>query len=316
MKNQLEQIENKKKKIVSNLKKLRNKYIACVYDGLIKRKTVREIHIEIRKITTIANNEGLIYTRNMQNYALKIAERTKKELDAVIPTLSGDGSLDMAIALWVYNKFDKSKVFQKTNTISYDVGKKYEADFKDETLKEELRYNRNLIIPRVFYLASSHSDCAIDHLPYQGKIYIDANWRTHIKDEELVKKIQNYIRDNNVKTYQWVIGKPAWFVTRPNCRHYLKAIDTFDVLSKSAETLTRNHKLHSKVGKEITKTIKHPIDKKWYKKENIEDIIKKYEERLEYHEAMWNVKKSQVIKRAIEKDKLLIKKWKEYLKMF
>lgn len=320
MKNQLLTIDRKKRQITSNLKKLRNKYIASIYDGVIKRKPIKEIHQDIQKITTIANNQGLIYTRNMQNFVLKLADRTKKDVDIafyVNGKLKGDfgsvGMLEIAIADLIFEKLDKRKVFQKTNTVAYDVSKKYEADFKDEIIKLEIKRNRHYIIPRVFYLASSHNDCALDHLNYQGKIYIDEKWKTIIKDDELRKKVANYVSQNNVKTFQWVIGKPVWLITRPNCRHYVKSLDTLDVMGHSIAELTRNHKLHTVEGKKLTKTIWHPLDKKWYKEANIKDIIKKYEERLEYHKSLWDVKKSQPVKRAMEKDRLLIQKWKDYL---
>lgn len=313
MNNQLEQVDKKKRQITSQLKKLRNKYIASIYDGLIKRKTIKEIHKELREITLNADKNGIKYTKNMEKFALNLAQKSKKQLDRAIPTLEIDGSLEGAIAIWVFDLFDKKKVFSKTNTISYQVATHYESDRKTELLKIEIQNNRNFVNPRVFYLASSHNDCAEDHADYQGKIYIDEKWKSLIKNEDLKDKIQKYVNIHNTKTFQWVIGKPVWFITRPNCRHYMKALATEDVLGHSVDVLTRNHKLHTKIGKEITRTIKHPINKDWYKEENIIDIIKKYKERLEYHQAMWQVKKSQPVKRAIEKDKLLIEKWEKML---
>lgn len=300
-----------------------------MYDGLIKRKTFKEIHQDIQRITTTFENKGVVYGKNMQAYALNLAHKSKKQIDGIISAINNssanlltfkgvsvetlDLTPDVIIASWLFKKFDKEKVYQKTNTISYDVAKKYEAVYKNELIEEEIKHNRALPIPRVFYLCSTHSDCAQDHLLWQGRFYIDEKWRDLVKNDLVKKDIAKYIVKNNVKTYQWVIGKPVWLITRPNCRHYFKAIDTLEVLAKDVNTITRNHKLHTKEGKKETKTIKHPINQEWYKRENVEDIIKKYEERLEYHLSMWNVKKSQPIKRAIEKDRLLIKKWKEYL---
>lgn len=273
------------------------------------------MHKEIRKITKVANNEGIIRTKNMEKFALNLAQKSKKQLDRAIPTLELEGALDLAIALWVFDLFDKKKVFSKTNTISYQVATHYESDSKSELLKLEIDRNRGFGNPRVFYLASSHNDCAKDHIDYQGKIYIDEKWKDLVKSKEIRDEIQKYVNIHNIKTFQWVIGKPVWFITRPNCRHYMKALTTEDVLGHSVDALTRKHKLHTKIGKEITKTIKHPTNKEWYKEENVIDIIKKYKERLEYHESLWEVKKSQPIKRAIEKDKLLIEKWEKVLQL-
>lgn len=250
----------------------------------------------------------------MQNYAIKLASHTKKQLDAELPLIAGG---DVGIALWVYEKFDKQKVFSRTNTISYDAGKQYEAKSKDDMLREEIKINRNLQDPKVFYLSSSHDDCAKDHINYQGRMYIDEAWKSLITDKETKIKIRDYVNRHNIKTYQWVIGKPVWFVTRPNCRHYFKAIKTEEVLTTKVGTITKNHKLHSSVGKEITRTISHPTNKAWYQKQNVEDIIRKYEERLEYHKALYDAnRKNQLVKRAIEKDRLLIKKWKDYLQNY
>lgn len=297
----------------SQLKKLRNKYIASIYDGLIKKKSLAEIHKGIKNISKIANQEGISYTKNMEKFVLNLASKTKKKLDKNISSLDLEGGIELAIANWVYGFFDKQEVFSKTNSISYDVATHYESERKDELLKLEVNRNRHYENPRVFYLASSHNDCAKDHADYQGKIYIDEKWKDLVKDLDLKIKILQYVNANNVKTFQWVIGKPVWLITRPNCRHYMKSLTTEDVLGNSVSTLTRNHKLHTKVGKELTRTIKHPTKKEWYKKENIEDIIKKYKERLEFHQALWEIEKSQPLKRAIEKDKLLIQKWEKML---
>ena len=299
--------------MTSQLKKLRNKYIASIYDGLIKKKNLIEIHKGIKNISKIANQEGISYTKNMEKFVLNLASKTKKKLDKNISSLDLEGGVELAIANWVYGFFDKQEVFSKTNSISYDVATHYESERKDELLKLEVNRNRHYENPRVFYLASSHNDCAKDHADYQGNIYLDEKWKDLVKDLDLKIKILQYVNANNVKTFQWVIGKPVWFITRPNCRHYMKSLTTEDVLGHSVDVLTKNHKLHTKVGKELTRTIKHPTKKEWYKKENIEDIIKKYKERLEFHQALWEIEKSQLLKRAIEKDKLLIQKWEKML---
>ena len=293
---------------------MRNSYVASIYDGLIKRKTIAEIHQDLKDLTINAKKKGITHTENLEKYALKLARTTKKQLNGMLPYLEKQGSdIDNLICVWAFDLFTRKKVFSNTNTISYDTGKTYESENKDLILKLGIQNNRKLENPRIFYLASAHNDCANDHKDYQGKIYIDEKWQDLIKDEELKQEIQKYVNIHNVKTFQWVIGKPVWFITRPNCRHYVKSMKTDDVLGKSVETLIRNHKMHTKIGKELTKTLKHPLNKQWYREENITDIIVKYQERLEFHKAMWNVKKSQPVKRAIEKDKLLIEKWKKLL---
>ena len=100
--------------MTTQLKKLRNKYVASIYDGLIKRKKITEIHKELRDITLNANKNGIVYTKNMEKFAFNLAEKSKKQLDRAIPTLEMEGSLETAIALWFFDLLDKKKIFSKT----------------------------------------------------------------------------------------------------------------------------------------------------------------------------------------------------------
>ena len=62
----------------------------------------------------------------------------------------------------------------------------------------------------IFFLASSHADCADDHVDYQGKIYVKENWQRFIKPEKIAE-IQDFITKKDIKTMEWVIGKPVYF---------------------------------------------------------------------------------------------------------
>lgn len=304
MKNQLEQVSNNKERIVSTLKKIRNSYFSCVYNGLSKNKSIQDIHKDIRKITKVP------YSQSMETYALKLAKKIKKQ----IPSRKED----IDLSLFIYAFYKKNKVYEQTNTIAYDIGKKYETEQKDNVIKYELNYNRNLENPKIFYLASTHSDCAEDHEKYQGKIYVDEKWKEYIKDDDvLLYKIKQYIDKNNIHTFQWVIGKPVWFITRPNCRHYFKALSVNEVLNKNVSILVKKYNMHSQIGRTDTKSYKHPINKEWYTRENIENIIAKYQDRYDYHKSLYEASgHNQEIKKAIDKDVLMIKKWKEYLQKF
>ena len=74
----------------------------------------------------------------------------------------------------------KKATNQKTNDI--------EADFKEEVIKDTIEYNRGLDTPKVFYLASSHNDCAKDHKIAQGKIYIG---KITLQVKNLKNKLKN-----------------------------------------------------------------------------------------------------------------------------
>lgn len=298
----------KKKKITQTLKKLRNDYIACVYDGLIKNKTIREIHKEIRNITRVVNNKWVL---NLEKTALKSFLSIKPKI------YKSEDFTGLILADFVANIIDKEKIYNKTNEVIYNEVKKYEAEEKEEIIKNDLKSNRSEKSPKIFYICSSHNDCAKDHLDYQGKIYIDDKWEQIINDNVLKKEIRMYINVHNVKTLQYITYKPVWLITRPNCRHYFKAINTEEVLNKNSDAILRNHKLHSKIGQKTTQTLRHPTNKEWYKETNVKNIISKYEDRFEFHKSLWEKnKRVQLFKRAMEKDKFLIKKWKDYLQTF
>lgn len=287
----LDLILEHKKKITNFFKKLRNKYVKTIYQDLIKKKSVRDIHKDIRKITETYKNKDL----KLENYMFRLATFSKKHED-----------LDFFMIV------HKKNTFNVTNKIAFERGNDVEADGKDLLLNDILRINR--LRKRIFYISSGHSDCAKDHKDWQNKIYIDENWQNYVDDENLKAQITQYVIMNNVKTYQWVIGKPVWLVTRPNCRHYFKALEISDVLGHNVQELVRNHKMYRKKGgKNLTKSIYHDTRRVWYTKDNMLDIIQKYEERLEFHKVLYSInKRSQDLKRAIEKDRLLIRKWKQY----
>lgn len=81
----------------------------------------------------------------------------------------------------------------------------------------------------IFYQCSKHNKCAPDHKAFQGKLYVDRYWRSILKEEP--PTVLDYIRSNNIKTIQWVMGNPVWMTTRPYCKHRLVGVDTPTVLS-------------------------------------------------------------------------------------
>lgn len=232
-------------------------------------------------------------------------------------------SLDIALA--VYELFRKKEVEQELKAITYKQARVTESKEKTNVIYDTIKENRLSILidwgknrvqtnARIFYLASSHGDCAVDHKDYQGKLYIDQAWDKYIKDEELVKQIKEFINTNDIKTIQWVINKPVWFVTRPNCRHYFKVLTLEEVLSNNIAYLIIQYKMYTPIGnREHLQTLYHSTNKKWYTEENIKNIITKYQDRLNYHEELNSVKSTDILVKAIYKDKLLIKKWKSYL---
>lgn len=288
---------------------LRNSYLTSIYCGLIEKKSVKDIHKELYENTMKWKAKGLPLDNVMYDNAKKLTSKLKKKVPdeiASIPILAGG----------IFELFEKHDADKFLTQNIYKKTAKEDGKQKKKVIVDEIRNNRLMTQPKVFYLASTHGDSASDHVDYQGKVYIDEKWKNYIKDEDIRNQISTYIKEHNVKTLQWVIGKPVWFVTRPNCRHYFKNMNTYDVLNQSLKVLIEDYNVKSEIGeRQYLQTKKHPTNKKWYEdKRNAEQILKKYEERLEYHKKLYNEYPSEQLFNAIKKDQLLIKKWKDYLK--
>lgn len=314
----------KKHQTKSQLVQLKNKYLVEVYTGLSKNQNVRDIQNNLKKITFNQKKQGLAYNEKMLDSVLKSVSILKKKIGSptfvkgYVQTTYGQKIKDNQelIAIFVYDIIDKYKV---EKTLSHDItvfSDKFEADIKDKAIQDTFEENRYLDNPKIFYLASQHRDSASDHKDYQGKVYIDEKWRNFVHNEQQIEDIRQYIIQHDVKTIQWVMGEPVWFITRPNCRHYFKALNVDDVLQNSRRRLLKEHNMTTAIGdREYLQTIKNSRDLPLFdKKRNAQIMVEKYEERLKLHQDMYDSVKNEIIANAIKKDKMLIKKWKDYLK--
>lgn len=190
----------------------------------------------------------------------------------------------------------EDKNYNRTEKVIDSLNREIAGNEKEKLIKDTVKEARRE--DRIFYLCSSHDDCATDHKDYQGKIYVD---------EKAVPTLEEfrYIVQNKIQSFQWVTFRPVWMTTRPHCRHYFKALKSEDVLSHSVAQLTKNHRMHHKSGKYEIQTVRYKTG---------EETLKAYEERLRYHEYLYSQYKTETLRKLIAKDKLLIQKWKVYLR--
>ena len=287
---------------------LRNSYLESIYAGVIEKKTIKEIHKELYDNTMKWKNQGLPIDNIMYNNALKLTKKIKKK----IPNEIMDISLLSSVVFEIMENTNADK-FMSQNI--YKNVSKVESDVKTKALLDTLIKNRKAKMPKIFYLASKHDDSASDHKDWQGKIYVDEKWKSLIVDKDLRKKVRDYINKHNIKTFQWITQKPVWFITRPNCRHYFKSLQTEDVLENSVSSLLEKNDMTREIGQRAyLQTINHPTNKKWYEdRRNAELILKKYQQRYAYHKKLYNAYSNDLLYKAMQKDLLLIKKWKRYL---
>lgn len=259
-----------------NLLNQKNQYLTIIYSDTIQHKSIRDIHRDLFK-ATINPNKVLL------GYMIKLSNRVKK-LDKGKGQYYDTGLDVLAIA--ILSLFSKQAVNYAASKIVHTEVRKYESEQKIEILDNAWKENRKN--GRIFYIASSHSDSAKDHEPYQGKIYVDRYWNNYDTDG----KLSEFIRNNGIKTVQWVTGAPVYFITRPNCRHYFTTY-TID------EVLNGKYKVpHRKIGDRRLQT---PRDAN----------LQYYEDRLRLLTNMYKKYPTPNLKRQIEKTKILIAKWKK-----
>ena len=296
-----------------------------IYKGLANGDSVKNIHKKLMDETIHQKKQGLATSDAMLKVALASTNKLKKKIgnksfvEGYVKTTYGSqvesASLLELTSIFVFDLIDKNKIEKKLSHEITEEADKKEGDSKKRAIAENIQNNRSMAVPKIFYLASQHKDSASDHKDYQGKMYIDEKWKSVIDDKDLQMQISKYINEHNIKTIQWVTGEPVWFITRPNCRHYFKEMDTADVLGTSRTKLLKQNEMDSAIGdRQYLQTIKHSTSKEWYQDiRNAQLLLEKYKERLDLHQSLYETMPNKILKNAIAKDKMLINKWQKYI---
>lgn len=312
----------------SQLAQLKNNYLISIYDGLSKGDTVRAIHKKLYDLTIKQKKSGDAISEDMLKVAMSSVNSLKKKIGGknfikgYVTTTYGEikpkqeEDLDgLLLSVFVFDLLHKQKIEKKfSHEITVDCDN-FEAEDKNKVIADTIEDNRHLDNPKIFYLASQHKDSASDHKNYQGKMYIDEKWASFVTDKQQKQDIEKYISQNDVKTVQWVMGEPVWFITRPNCRHYFMALPVDEVLGNNKSRLINKYKMETAIGnRQYLQTIKHSTSKAFYDDlRNAQLLLEKYKERLELHKGMYASMPNDIIRKAISKDKMLIEKWQKYI---
>lgn len=252
------------------LRSLRNRYLAIIYGGCVRKEPVRKIHKALFDATV--NMKEAKYLLAM---AIKLANRAKK----AVPT--GDETSAAAVFSLIWDLGTEEKTEKLINQTTQREAERE----KDTIIRDFVDSNRQ--DGRWFYLASSHNDCAVDHKPYQGRMYVD---------ERAPESAMAYARSRNMMTVQWVMGPPAWFITRPNCRHYFVALTEREVRDKSVRRLQRKHHTHRREGDREFQTPARMA-------------VEKYRRRIRTLRAMYREHPDPKIRDMILKSEMLLRKW-------
>ena len=193
-------------------------------------QTYRDVELGIRILKTLqqrflARTLYGVFTGN--KYTIEYIKNS--DLIALFVPYVNKISLDFILFLRLANRKANNKekidnlitAYKKFLCSNKNIMNSYEALLKNKTLDhyfDEAEKNNFK-----YWLISKHDDCAKDHLAYQGKIYSN-------------------------KEYKQLLGAPVFMITRPNCRHFAKAINENEA-REEPEVLLKKYKMTFKEGK-------------------------------------------------------------------
>ena len=211
--------------------------------------------------------------KNCLNLAHLLANKLKQD------TQETDGII---LATLLMKRFEKLKVYERFIKLVNQEVRNKEASVKERIIKQFTSYgieNREH-----FALVSKHLDSAIDHLDFQGKLYLLTN---DLQESELLLARRLGID----KTLASVMHDKPYLITRPNCRHYFITLSESDIGSKSVDTLLKENKMITKVGSRVIKNLRNNTSIK-----------------LNYYKELYKVKKIPYLAKRIKKLKELVEK--------
>lgn len=201
--------------------------------------------------------------------ALKLKQDTK-ETDGII------------LATLLMKRFEKLRVYQRFISLVNQEVRNKEASVKERVIRQLTSYgieNREH-----FALVSKHLDSAIDHIDFQGKLYLLTN---DLQESELL--LANKLGIN--KTLTSVMHDKPYLITRPNCRHYFITLSESDIGNKSVDTLLKENKMITKVGSRVIKNLRNNTSIK-----------------LNYYKELYKVRRIPYLASRIKKLKELVEK--------
>ena len=211
--------------------------------------------------------------KNCLNLAHLLANKLKQD------TQETDGII---LATLLMKRFEKLKVYERFIKLVNQEVRNKEASVKERIIKQFTSYgieNREH-----FALVSKHLDSAIDHIDFQGKIYLLTN---DLQESELL--LANKLGIN--RTLASVMHDKPYLITRPNCRHYFITLSESDIGSKSVDTLLKENKMITKVGSRVIKNLRNNTSIK-----------------LNYYKELYKVRKTPYLAKRIKKLKELVEK--------
>lgn len=207
---------------------------------------------------------------NLARFLAKKLKQDTQETDGII------------LATLLMKRFEKLRVYQRFISLVNQEVRNKEANVKERIIRQLTSYgieNREH-----FALVSKHLDSAIDHIDFQGKLYLLTN---DLQESELLLASKLGI----TRTLASVMHDKPYLITRPNCRHYFITLSESDIGSKSVDTLLKENKMITKVGSRVIKNLRNNTSIK-----------------LNYYKELYKVRKIPYLAKRIKKLKELVEK--------
>lgn len=224
------------------------------------KEEVKETREDVKEEKETSSNKGLLLlpihlekkVKNYTNNVYKNVDSLKKNvLNGYKTTINAVSRVKIHSGSFLYAEIENAmKTGIKDMTMTYRNGRKVSFKAYQEmnvrtTMHQEAldyQYESAKEFGVVFYLCSSHADCANDHAEFQGKLYYDRNWKS-IAPKEQHNTISQFISSQNLMSLQKVRDGKPYLTTRPNCRHDFKPLTLNQVLNSSVNELLKEHKL-------------------------------------------------------------------------
>ena len=207
---------------------------------------------------------------NLARFLAKKLKQDTQETDGII------------LATLLMKRFEKLRVYQRFISLVNQEVRNKEASVKEKIIRQLTSYgieNREH-----FALVSKHLDSAIDHIDFQGKLYLLTN---DLQESELLLARKIGI----TRTLASVMHDKPYLITRPNCRHYFITLSESDIGSKSVDTLLKENKMITKVGSRVIKNLRNNTSIK-----------------LNYYKELYKVRRIPYLAKRIKKLKELVEK--------
>ena len=142
-----------------------------------------------------------------------------------------------------YLAFRKEKLYDSVHK-NWEILEKNKNSLADTVeYRVKLAEKQSILASKsVFYVCNWFKDCAKDHVPYQGKVYVHDNWEEFADDQD-VDHIRAYIKNHRIMKVNEVVNNAPWLTTRRNCRHKLYPISVEEVLGSSVRRILKTHDL-------------------------------------------------------------------------